>query len=294
MEHPFRIISDSSCDLSPELCAEKEISVVPFYVTFDGEDSQREREQIAVRAFYDRLVAHPGVYPKSSAPAPEDFAGLFLESAAKGEAVVCICITEKFSCSAQSARIARDLVLEQYPEARIAVVNCMMNTVAQGLFVMEMVRLRDEGVDFKQAVTRLEAVKDSGRIFFTIGSMDYLRHGGRIGKLTGVVGSILDIRPIITLREGEIHPSGIARGRKLSREKVLETVCRYTEKLNPEKLCMAVGFGYSREEGEIFRAELLRRLGWEGRFELPLRQIGATIAVHTGPHPLGVGILEKA
>jgi fatty acid-binding protein DegV len=64
-------------------------------------------------------------------------------------------------------------------------------------------------------VTRLEAVKESGRIFFTIGSMDYLRHGGRIGKLTGIVGSLLDIRPLITLREGEIFPSGVGpRGAK--------------------------------------------------------------------------------
>ena len=294
MEKQFRIISDSSCDLPEELCAEKEVAVVPFYICFDGEEHRRERADVAVRAFYDRLVAQPGVYPKSAAPAPEDFLCLFEESAARDEAVVCVCITEKFSCSAQSARIARDMALEKYPDARIAVINCMINTVAQGLFVLEAVSLRDAGVSFKEAVTRLETIKETGRIFFTIGSMDYLAHGGRIGKLTNVMGSMLDIRPLITLRDGEIHSSGIARGRKATREKVMEMVRKHVENLAPENLRMTVGYGYNKEEAEIFREELLDRLGWRGRIDLPLYQIGATIAVHTGPHPLGVGIMGKA
>jgi DegV family protein with EDD domain len=294
MDKKFRIISDSSCDLSPEECAARDIAVVPFYVSFGGEEHRRERVEIQVREFYERMVAQPGVFPITAAPAPEDFAALFEESAARDEAVICICITEKFSCSTQSARIARDLTLEKYPEARIAVINSLLDTVAQGLLTLEAARLRDEGVAFREAVTRLEAVKESGRIFFTIGSMDYLRHGGRIGKLTGIVGSLLDIRPLITLREGEIFPSGVGRGRKTTRDKVRELACRHLAGCAPDAQSVVIGFGYNREEAEIFRGELLEALGWTGRAEIPLRQIGAAIAVHTGPHPLGVGVLGRA
>lgn len=297
MERQFRIISDGSCDLGPELAAEKEIEVVPFYVCFDGEEHKKEIVELNVRDFYARLVQHPGDFPYSAAPSPEDYAVLFEQAARENEAVVCICITEKFSCSVQSARIARDMTLDKYPEARIAVLDSTVNTVLQGLLTLEAAALRDAGVEFKEAVRRLEELKGTGRIFFTVGSLDYLRHGGRIGKLAGFLGSVLDLRPLITLREGEIHSSGAARGRSQSREKVLELARRYVEEMGwrPAEVRLVVGYGYNREEAIAFRDELLKRLGWvKEKIEAPLCQIGATIAVHTGPHPLGIGVLKKA
>lgn len=297
MEKCFRIISDGSCDLDRQLAAEKGISVVPFYVCFDGEGHKKEIVELDVGEFYTRLVEHPNLFPKSAAPSPEDYIGLFEAAAKEDEAVICICISEKFSCSIQSARIARDMVLDQYPQARIAVLDSTVNTVLQGLLVLETAKLRDAGVGFKDAIARIEELKTTGRIFFTLGSMDYLRHGGRIGKLTGLIGSMLDIRPLITLRDGEIHPAGVARGRKLSREKVLDLAYKYIQGTgwSPEETKLVIGYGFNREEAVTFRDDLLRKLGWvREKIEAPLSRIGATIAVHTGPYPLGIGILKKA
>lgn len=136
--------------------------------------------------------------------------------------MICICITAKFSGSLQSATTAKDMILEEYPEAKIAVIDSTFDTVLQGLFVLEACRLRDLGLEYEQIIEALLSIRESGRIFFTIGSIDYLKHGGRIGKLAGIAASALKIKPLITLKEGEIFNSGITRSRQKSMQKVVE------------------------------------------------------------------------
>ncbi len=136
--------------------------------------------------------------------------------------MICICITAKFSGSLQSATTAKDMILEEYPEAKIAVIDSTFDTVLQGLFVLEACRLRDLGLEYEQITEALLSIRESGRIFFTIGSIDYLKHGGRIGKLAGIAASALKIKPLITLKEGEIFNSGITRSRQKSMQKVVE------------------------------------------------------------------------
>lgn len=298
MNETFHIISDGSCDLPVELTKEKNVTVVPFYVSFDDENYKKENVDIGIRDFYQEMVDRKGVYPKSSMPSTQDYADVFLPYAKEGTPVICICITTKFSGSMQSAVNARELVLEECPGAEITVIDSTINTVLQGLYVLEAVKLREAGTSYRDAVARLEQIKGTGRIFFTVGDMEYLKHGGRIGKVTAVAGSVLGIRPVITLENGEIYPSGIGRGRKKTTEKALELLSDYLEKseLPVDAYSLAVGFGYDMEEGKEFRnhaLEVLRGKGFDIK-ELPVYQIGATIGVHTGPYPLGFGIIEKA
>ncbi len=292
----YRIISDGSCDLPTELTEQLGISVVPFYVSFDDKIYKKEITEFAIRDFYQKMVDEPGVYPKSSMPTAPDFAKAFEQAAAAGEDIICICITTKFSGSMQSALLAKDMLAEKYPAVRITVIDAMVNTVLQGIYVLEAARLQQAGAEYEKAVERLLAIRASGRIFFTIGSMDYLQHGGRIGKLAGRVASLLSVRPLITLKEGEIFPSGIARSRQASRARVIDMLQRYLQETGRkvEEFTICIGYGFSREEAIIFRREVMAALNLAEEACLPLYQIGATIAVHTGPYPLGVGILEKA
>lgn len=200
MSELFRIISDGSCDLPVAFAEEKNVSIVPFYVSFDDEHYERENVEIQIRDFYQQMVDRKGVYPKSSMPATQDYVDAFLPWVEKKVPVVCICITTKFSGSMQSALNAKNIILEDHPDARIEVIDSTINTVLQGLYVQEAIRLRDAGYGFEDAVKRLEEIKSTGRIFFTVGDMEYLQHGGRIGKVASVAGSVLGIRPIITLK----------------------------------------------------------------------------------------------
>lgn len=297
MSETFHIISDGSCDLPVSLTKEKNITVVPFYVSFDDKHYLKENIEIGIRDFYQQMVDKKGVYPKSSMPSVQDYEDAFLPFVREGIPLICICITTKFSGSMQSALNARALLLEHYPDAKITVIDATINTVLQGQYVLEAAALRDAGYTYRETIARLEEIKSTGRIFFTVGNMEYLKHGGRIGKVAALAGSVLDIRPVITLKEGEIFPSGIDRGRKRTAQKALELLLDYLKKssLGIECYSIAVGYGYDIEEGIAFRDHALLELQ-KNRYpihEIPVYQIGATIGVHTGPYPLGFGIIEK-
>lgn len=297
MTETFHIISDGSCDLPVKLAQEKNITIVPFYVSFDEEHYLKENVEIDIRDFYQQMVDKKGVYPKSSMPSIQDFEEAFLPFVKAGVPVICICITTKFSGSMQSALNARELLLETYPHAEITVIDATVNTVLQGQYVLEAVELRDHGFSYPDTIARLEEIKSTGRIFFTVGNMEYLKHGGRIGKVASLAGSVLNIRPVITLKQGEIFPSGMDRGRKRTTQKALNLLLQYLEEssLGIECYSLAVGYGYDRDEGLSFRdyaLSILQEKGYDIK-ELPIYQIGATIGVHTGPYPLGFGIIEK-
>lgn len=300
MDEKFHLFSDGSCDLPPELTREKNITVVPFYVSFGDEPYQKEIKEIGIREFYQRMVDEPGIYPKSSMPSAQDYMEAFLPVAKQGIPIICICITTKFSGSYQSAMNAKEMVLESFPDARITVMDSTINTVLQGIFVIEAVRMQEAGLPYDTVLERLEAIKSTGRIFFTVGNIDYLKHGGRIGKLAGIAGSMLGIRPLITLKEGEIFPSGLARSRKKSLEKVYELLWQYLQEVHAVsgEYHICVGYGYDLEEAEEFRKGAVSYLNAKGYAitdaELQKYQIGATISVHTGPYPLGFGVIKKS
>lgn len=296
----YRIVTDGSCDLPPELCAAKGIDVVPFYVSFDSENYQKEIVDMPIRKFYEQMVADPTTFPKSSMPSVQDYVDVFKPIVEAGKAVICICITTKFSGSYQSAMNAKEMLLESCPDARITVMDSTVDTVLQGLFVLEAVKMYEAGLSYEKVVEELESIKGTGRIFFTVGNIDYLKHGGRIGKLAGLAGSVLGIKPLITLKEGEIFPSGVSRSRKKSLEKVFELLWQYLEEAGAVSgaYSICVGYGYDIEEAEEFRKGAVRFLNEKGYAiadaELQKYQIGATISVHTGPYPLGFGVLKKS
>ena len=297
MQEKIQIVSDGSLDLPNELVEAKRIKVVPFYVSFDGETYVKEKEELDVREFYQKMVDHPQVFPKTSMPSVQDYYDVFEPLVKEGTAVICICITQKFSGSMQSATTAKDMILEEYPDAKITVIDATVNTVLQGLFVLEACRLKDQGLEYDRIIESILKIRETGRIFFTIGSIDYLKHGGRIGKVAGIAGSALKIKPLITLKEGEIFNSGITRNRKKSLEKVVDMLKEYLDEVDakPGEYSFCIGFGYDRKEADEFK-DMLKDLVRErlGIDEIGIYQIGATIGVHTGPYPIGVGIIKHA
>ena len=297
----YQIISDGSCDLPQELAREKNIEVVPFYVSFDDQTFYKEIAEMPIREFYDKMVEHENViFPKSSLPSIQDFQNAFEKYVKEGISVICICITTKFSGSYQAAMNARDILLETYPDAQITVIDSMINTVLQGIYVLEAAKLKEQGVPYEEAVNRLLAIRETGRIFFTVGNVDYLKHGGRIGKLSSLAASLLGIRPLITLKEGEIFPSGIARSRRKSLDAVMNLLDNHVKNLckqgeNMKDYIVDIGFGYDIHEAEDFLAATKERFRDVLDVDsIKLYQIGAAISVHTGPYPLGFGFLKKA
>lgn len=293
----YQVISDSSCDLEADLKEKYNIEVVPFYVSFDEENYYKEIEEIAIRDVYEKMVAEPKRFPKTSLPSVQNYVDAFTPHVKAGKGVICICITTSLSGSYNSAVNAKEIILEEYPEAQIAVINSYGATVYQRLYAIEAAKMQKQGYTFKQvADTLLGNMRDTARIFFTVGNLDYLQHGGRIGKLAGLAGTVLDLKPLITLSGGSIDSSGLARSRKKSMLKTIGLLKAYFKENgeDPGNYVYAAGFGYDRQEGEEYKELLDAALYEMGVKEgADLVQIGATICVHTGPYAIGVGLVKK-
>ena len=294
----FDIITDSACDLTPETAQKLNIEVIPFYVSLDGEHYRKEGQEIAVRDFYRFMVDNPSAYPKTSLPSLEDFETAFRTHAAAGRPVLCLCFTSKMSGCVGSARNARELVLEDFPDAKIEVMDTTAATVTESIVVENAVAMRDAGCTLEQTVDWLSAERATNQIFFTVGNLDYLIKGGRIGKAAGRAANILGIKPMILFKEGEIFSAGVARGRQKSFEKALDQLMAYLTERNatPDDYCITVGYGYDEEEGK--RLWMQTRAALRAKYpackcEVGLLQIGCTIAVHTGPYALGMGVMRR-
>ena len=290
----FRVMSDSSCDISQEQENAYGIHLISYYVSFDGVNYRKDRAEVSAEDFYREMTENPGVYPKTSMPTQVDFYEAFLPCARKGEKVIYLNLTSKFSSSFQSARLAADALMEDYPDCRIAVIDSFSATVQEGLLVTEAARIAQAGISFEEAVEKLEELKKTSRIFFTTGDLSYLQKGGRIGKVLTQAASMLKIKPIIHLYEGELQAAGIARARKKSIAKFVEDAkAFFTDKnINDYRIC--TGKGYDQEEYDAFHrevAEEMKALGFTG--EVESYQIGCTIGVHTGPTPIGIACIRK-
>jgi len=294
----FHIISDSSCDLGREEARKLDVDLVSFYAALGDEVYYREERDVGTHAFYQRMADNPGVFPKTSMPTVEDYLEVMRPHAAAGQPILCICLNSAFSGSCQGAQNAREELLEEYPEARVHVLDSQLVTVLQGELVREAVELRDAGLTLEEAVTALEPIRSTGRIFFTTNDLDYLRHGGRIGRATASAGALLKVKPLIGYENQGLVSDGIVQGRKKSLQRVQELFFRYVEQqgLDLNEWRVVTGFGLDREEYETFTDQIFAGLNERGYAvpRSPVYQIGVTIGVHTGPTPIGVGILRRA
>lgn len=294
----IRILSDSACDLPLEYPQAHNVEIIPLYITFDGENYSKDREDVDRTEFYHQMV-DLNAYPKSSLPSVDDYYRRFEEIAQSGDSAICVTITNTLSGSYGSAHTAHQMIMEEYPDAKIAVYDSLQNTASQALVVEELVRMRDDGLSFEEMNEKIPALLESGVIIFTVGSLEYLRKGGRIGKLATTAAGKLNLRPLLILENGKLGIGGISRTRKRS----IDDVISYTKKFfndptrNINDYVITVGHGYDAQEGEAFRdlveSELQVELLERKENSDFIVAIGAITAVHTGPFPLGLAIIKK-
>lgn len=297
MSQNFCIVSDGSCDFPEQTALEHHIDVVHFLVSFDGTDYKKEGIELSLSELYQHMVDDPKTFPKTAAPSPEDFYAVFEKHAKQRQDILCICISTKLSSSMQSAQIAAQMLKEDYPDVQAVVIDSLCCTLMQAAYVLETCRMRDNGLSLEQAVRTLNRLRSTGRILFTVGSLDYLQHGGRIGKVTEIAGTLLDLKPLITLQDGEIHSSGIKRGRRSSLKGIAELLVSYLKEQNctPDDCQILIGYGYDEAEAVTLQEITRKRLKEAFRTGRSFRifRIGATIGVHAGPYSIGYGVMQK-
>ncbi len=287
----YKIICDSACDLPVNIIQENNIDLVSFYISFEEKKYYLQMEETS-QDFYKKMIENPHLSPKTSMPTTESYYHCFEIYAKQNIPMICICISSKISGSYNGAMIAKKEILENYPQAQIEIVDSYLLTGVEGLVALKVIEMRNLGLTLEETFQEIEKLKMTGRAYFTIGNLDYLSRGGRIGKLKSFLGSVLRIKPVIVFKNGEIDCAGIALTRKKALIKVLEATKNHFKKhkLNMEDYDFGFGYGYDENEGLQYVEEMKKELNIQNAFVF---QIGATVGVHTGPHPLGIAFIQK-
>ncbi len=231
-------------------------------------------------------------------PSVQDFVDVFTPVLEQGKDILCYCITKNFSGSFNSAMAAKELLQEKYPDRDIRVIDSALVTGLLGVFLMELSDYARKGHTLQETWERGEVIKKNAVIYFTIENLRYLAKGGRIGKVTALAARSLSIRPVICFKDGELSPVGISMGRKHSFLKLCEMFRNDLKKRTSDLSRFAYGFGWGFDRAEAepcykhIESLMIETFGGCPDF-VPI-QLGATIGVHTGPYPVGLGFIEKA
>ena len=285
----YKILSDSSCDIPDSLLKEYHIELIPFYVSFDKQLYRKENVELTVDEFY-RTLRENDAYPKTSLPSVQDYIEIFTKHLQQGLNILCFCLSSKFSGSFQSAINAKNILIEDYPTANIEIINSTQATAGQGLVVLQAARMQSAGLSMSEVIGKINVLKETARIMFTVDILEYLQKGGRLGKASALLGTILNVKPLLIIKDGEVVPHSKTRGRK----KALKEILDMTKE--------AVGSHESSYEFCILHAncpedaEYVKQLFKEELhidITLPFFEVGVTIGTHTGPDALGICFIQK-
>lgn len=284
----IKIISDDACDLTKEELTKYDIDIVHFKISDEnGNDVE------SVEKLYQMELENPKMRFFSACPSIEEYYQLFRLYAEKGFDIVSVAISAQFSGSHNSASVAAQMIREEFENVKILAVDSMKNSATQGLFVINLATMAQRGKTFEEIKEYVEKDPDGGKILFTVGNLDYLVAGGRIGKLKGLVANKLNIKPIITMKDGVLNSGGFGLGIKNTFNKLIDMAKAYFEKTkeNIKDFMFCVGYGCEKENGLNFFELVKARLGVADD-RIKLNQIGSTTIVHTGPHTYGFAFIK--
>ena len=282
----YQIITDSCCDFTRAEYASLGVTYVPLTLLYKGAEHESFTENEELHAFYDGVRA--GEMPTTSAVNPEGWTNV-MESALKdGKDVLCMTFTSALSTTHQSAVIAANELLEQYPDRKIVVVDTLCAARGQGLLVYLACRKRDEGLSLEEVTAWVEENKRHICHWVTVDDLNHLKRGGRVSATTAFVGGMLNIKPILRVsEEGKLETAAKCRGRKSAMEylanKLVET--------GTDVETIAIAHGDCPEDAAAL--EQLCRSKCPGVKNVITGYVGGVIGAHTGPGVLVVFFLGK-
>ena len=283
----FRIITDSCCDLTEAQLRNLQVTCANLSVQYNGENHSNFSEPAAVKAFYDELRS--GVMASTAAANPENWADAMKASLDKGEDVLVITFTSGLSTTYQSAVIAAEDLREKYPQRKINVVDSLCAALGQGLLIWYACRKRDEGLSLEELTAWVEENKLHICHWVTVDDLSHLKRGGRISATTALVGTMLNIKPIIHVdHAGRVDIPAKAMGMR----KGMEHLCKQADAKTPDPdFPLYVMYTNDRSVAET----LAVRLAEHGQAVHPdnIIQVGAAIGSHIGPSACGLVYVGK-
>ena len=283
----FKILTDSCCDIPDKLLLENKIDFMPFYTCVDGKNYLKERVDISVDDFYQKILDDKNLFAKTSFPALDEFMDFFRFYLRQDLDILYISMTSKFSGVYSGLLGIRDDLKKEFPDANIFFLDSSQISMGQGLLVLEACEAKKSGCNIFETVKFIEETKLETKLFFTVDSLKYLQKGGRIGKVSAIAGDFFNIKPIITMQNGELFPYKKVHGRKKAIDELMKLILEIKPKENYE---FAVMHSCAEQEAKKI-IETLKKNGIKIKFE-PIK-VGIIIGSHIGPSVLAFACTKK-
>ena len=277
----YKIITDSACDLPKSMLQQLDVSSVPLHVLFKGENLEDSVDE-GIHEIYDGLRA--GEKTATSAVNPEGWATVIEPALEAGCDALVLAFSSGLSTTYQSAVIAANELMEKYPQRRILVVDSLCAALGQGLFVWYACKQRDAGLSLEALAAWCEDHKMHICHWFTVDDLMFLKRGGRISAATAVVGTMLQIKPVLHVdEEGRLVNMLKGRGRKGAMDALVKKLDELGEGYDNSTVFLC--HGDCLAEAEQLKALVLQRPGVK---EVFVCNLGAVIGSHAGPGTLGL------
>jgi len=275
------IVTDSAADLTPVASASAGIVVVPLEVSF-GEARFKAGVDLTTEQFWERVTAPDAPFPKTAAASAGDFGAVFDRLFAEGaDAIVCVNVAGTLSATIKSARIARD----ERPDREIHVVDSGSASMGEGLLSQMAAEMAADGRSAADIAAVLEDRKVDLNLYVALDTLEYLKRGGRISGSEAAIGTLLSVKPIITIKDGKAETAEKVRTRAKARERVIALLTARPVERVAVLHTMA-------EDVEGFRDELVGRMpGGVDPARVSIQPVGPSVGPHLGPGGIGAVIL---
>ena len=272
-----RVVTDSTSDLPHQVAQELGVVVVPLNIHF-GTEQYRDGIDINTDEFYRRLIQGP-VFPTTSQPSPGAFIEAYNTLAEETDEIISIHISSKLSRTFNSALLATQQVEKP---CKIEIVDSQRGSMSLGLVVIAAARAAQAGASLSEVVEVANKAINTIRDFFTFDTLEYLRKGGRIGKVQALLGSLLNIKPILTVRDGEIHPLERPRTRTKALDRLYELVTNLSNIVD-----MTLAYSTNREDADKLAQRLSAHFPIERMYKA---RFGPVLGTYIGPGAVGVAV----
>jgi len=283
----YQIVTDSCCDFTEQVLTQLNVRCVPLTVMYNGESHSNFSDEAAVKAFYDQLRS--GVTATTSAANPEIWAEAMESILQNGEDILVMTFSSALSTTYQSAVIAAQELSEKYPERIIRVVDTLAAALGQGLLVWSTCKKRDEGLTLEELTAWVEENKLHLCHWVTVDDLSHLKRGGRISATTALMGTMLNVKPIIHMDDrGQLINTAKVRGRHTAMEYIAGKLGELGEGYDNETVFVA--HGDCPEDAAALSQLVKEKYGVRNVYT---GYVGPVIGAHTGPGVLVVFFVGK-
>lgn len=277
-----RIIADTTSSIPLEVAGQFGIDFLPQIIIF-GNESYRDDTEIDTATFLAKLKASTAL-PKTAAPPPALYGPIYQKIADAGDSAIVICPSADLSGTVRSATVAS----QDFPHTDIRVIDSRTIGSGLGSIIFQAAKWAGEGLSADEIVARVEELRLRERSLYLVDTLEYLYKGGRIGGASMLFGSILQVKPILTLKDGRTEPVESQRTKKRALARVKELVLSECPR-SPESR-ITVMYGDGKEEATAFAEDLKRELGFA---EIPMFLLPSSFLVHAGPGTMGVSFFVE-